>query len=130
MLTSILNTIQELPAFQELLETIKARTHLPNLVLPRATRLPVLSALHHTLHAPILFLTHRTDHALTLADELALWTPETTQLSFPEPNPLFYENAPWGTNTRRDRLIVFTKLAAPQIPGSQSPISNPQSPIS
>jgi len=129
MLTSILNTIQELPAFQELLETIKARTHLPNLVLPRATRLPVLSALHHTLHAPILFLTHRTDHALTLADELALWTPETTQLSFPEPNPLFYENAPWGTNTRRDRLIVFTKLAAPQIPGSQSPISNPQSPI-
>ncbi len=129
MLTSVLNIIKELPAFQELLEAVQARTSLPNLVLPRATRLPVLSALHQTLNAPILFLTHRSDHALTLADELALWAPEATQLSFPEPNPLFYENAPWGTNSRRDRLIVLTGLAATQIPGNPSPTSKIQSPI-
>ena len=121
MLTRLLNTFQELPAYQELTEAIQARTPLPNLVLPRTTRLPILSALHQTLRVPILFLTHRTDHALTLADELTLWAPEILQLPLPEPNPLFYENAPWGANTRRDRLIVLTTLSASQIPGIKAP---------
>ena len=129
MLTSILDTIQALPAFQEIIEAIRAGTELPNLTLPRAARLPVLSALHKTLNVPILFLTHRTDRALTLADELSLWAADTIRFSFPEPNPLFYENAPWGANTRRDRLIVLTTLAAPQIPGSQYPVSSTQYPI-
>ncbi len=129
MLTSIRNTIQELPAFQTIIKSIQTGTELPNLTLPRATRLPVLSALHQALQIPILFLTHRTDHALTLSDELSLWAPNTTQLSFPEPTPLFYENAPWGANTRRDRLIVLTKLAAPQIPGSQQPVIGDQWPV-
>jgi len=129
MLSSILNTIQEIPAFQELTEAIKARSLLPNLILPRATRLPLLSALHQKLQVPILFLTHRTDHALTLSDEISLWAPEIYQLPFPEPNPLFYENAPWGANTRRDRLIVLTTLSASQIPGVKAPSAAHQSPI-
>ncbi|MBM3144730.1 MAG: transcription-repair coupling factor [Chloroflexi bacterium] len=130
MLARILYAIQELPAFRELIEAVQAGTDLPNLTLPRAARLPVLSALHKTLQAPILFLTHRADHALTLSDELNLWAPDSPQLPFPEPNPLFYENTPWGANTRRDRLIVLTKLAIPQIPGIQPPTSNIQNPIS
>ena len=44
---------------------------------------------------------------------------------FPEPTPLFYENAAWGANTRRDRLAVLTSLAAYHIPGATLPSQPP-----
>ena len=56
-----------------------------------------------------------------LADELTLWAPKSPRLFFPEPNPLFYENAPWGLTTRRDRLMVLTTLAGYHIPGVTKP---------
>ncbi len=84
----------------------------------RAARLPWLAALWQTLARPILLLTDRNDHALLLADELALWAPKLPRLFFPEPNPLFYENAPWALSTRRDRLLTLTALAGLHVPGS------------
>ena len=66
-------------------------------------------------------MTDRNDHALMLADELALWTSKVPRLFFPEPNPLFYENAPWGLSTRHDRLLVLSTLADYHIPGLQKP---------
>lgn len=94
---------------------------LPGLGLRRAARLPVSAALHSELNLPILLVTDRSDHALTLYDELGLWKPDTIRLYFPEPNPLFYENSPWGINTRRDRLVVLTSLASYHIPGVPIP---------
>ncbi len=93
--------------------------------LRRSARLPVTAALHACLKRPILLVTDRADHALTLFDELTLWAPGATRYLFPEPNPLFYEKAPWGKNTRRDRLQVLTSLAAHQIPGAPSPADFP-----
>ena len=97
---------------------------LPPLALRRSARLPVLAALYRQvseppLYRPVLFLVDRADHALTLLDELSLWLPDAPRFYFPEPNPLFYENAPWGFTTRRDRLAVLTALAAYHIPGAQ-----------
>ncbi len=60
-----------------------------------------------------------------LADELALWASKIPRALFPEPSPLFYENAPWGLSTRRDRLQVLTSLADYQIPGSPKPALPP-----
>jgi transcription-repair coupling factor len=89
------------------------------LALRRAARLPVLAAIYLANPQPIFFLTDRADHALTLLDELNLWLPDVPKRYFPEPNPLFYENAPWGESTRRERLAVLTLLAAYHIPGAQ-----------
>ena len=91
-----------------------------SLGLQRSARLPILAALYKQCRCPILLLTDRADHALTLLDELSLWLPSETLLLFPEPTPLFYENAPWGETTRRDRLKVFTTLVASSIPGSDA----------
>ncbi len=91
---------------------------LPALGLRRSARLPVLAALWRCLGKPILLVTDRLDRALTLAEELRLWSPETPRLLFPEPTPLFYENAAWGEATRRDRLAALTALAAYHIPGA------------
>ena len=125
MLDQIISTIQAQQAFQDLLDNLENGRLLPNLGLHRAVRLPVLAALYQQLSVPVLLASDRTDYALTLADELALWCPDAPRHFFPEPNPLFYEPAAWGVTTRRDRLLALTALAALQIPGASSPETQP-----
>jgi transcription-repair coupling factor (superfamily II helicase) len=108
----------------ELLDAINTDAPFPNLALRRSARLSVLTAIYTALQRPVLLLTDRNDHALTLADELDLWASEAPRRFFPEPNPLFYENAPWGPGTRRDRLAVLTQMASYHIPGS-TPFTGP-----
>jgi transcription-repair coupling factor (superfamily II helicase) len=93
--------------------------------LRRAARLPVLAALHAQLQRPLLLLTDRTDRALTIMDELAMLAPAVLRQYFPEPTPLFYENAPWGEATRRDRLLVLTTLASYHVPRAPQPAGPP-----
>jgi transcription-repair coupling factor (superfamily II helicase) len=108
-------------ASSDLFRLVGDRQPIPPLALRRSARLPWLAALCQSLDRPLLLVTDRNDHALMLADELALWAPKLPQLFFPEPNPLFYENAPWGLTTRRDRLMVLTTLAGYHIPGVPKP---------
>lgn len=107
----ILLKIQTLPGFHDLLKLIENNDSLPNLGLSRAARLPLLASLHLKLQRPILLLTHRTDWALTLFDELAIWLQDEEFLYFPEPSSLFYESAAWGENNRRNRLLALTRLS-------------------
>ena len=111
---------------EELVSAIKDEIKLPALGLRRSARLPVMAALYQQLHYPLVLLTDRADHALTLADELILWLPDAPRLYFPEPNPLFYEDAAWGETTRRDRLLALTALANYHVPGASV---SPQPPI-
>lgn len=90
---------------------MELRHAVPGLGLLRAARLPLLAAIHLDLNVPILFITDRTDRALTILDELSFWLKGETPVYFPEPNPLFYEQASWGTATRRDRLQALASLA-------------------
>ncbi len=122
-LKKIIHQIED--ALQEQVDLIRAGKTLPSLGLRRAARLPVMAALQYALQRPILLLTDRADRVLTLADELNLWAPEISRQIFPEPTPLFYENATWGETTRRDRLNVLTVLASYHIPGAPKPDSPP-----
>ena len=117
----MLDEIRSLPSYQKLLSDIKDNHPLPGLGLARAARLPILAALYADLHRPVIFITDRSDHALTLLDELAFWSPEMARYLFPEPTPLFYEQAAWGSLTRRDRILALTALAIYHIPGAPRP---------
>ncbi len=117
----LLDTIRRLPAYQSLLATLKSGKTQPGLALPRAARLPVLAALHEDLGQPLVLVTDRADHALALHDELAFWLPDISRYIFSEPNPLFYEDAAWGSSTRRERLQTLTALAAYHLPFAQKP---------
>ncbi|MBN2550554.1 MAG: transcription-repair coupling factor [Anaerolineales bacterium] len=109
-------------ACQPLIEALKTNRGVqPSLGLRRSARLPILAALYRQLSWPLVLLTDRADHALTVLDELALWLPDALRLYFPEPTPLFYENAAWGESTRRDRLMALTTLATYHIPGAPAP---------
>jgi transcription-repair coupling factor (superfamily II helicase) len=125
MLQSLITTIQSLKPFQDLIAGLTQKIILPNQAFPRSVRLAVVAAIHAKLNIPILLITDRTDHALTLADEMRLWSPDCPQYFYPEPNPLFYENAPWGVTTRRDRLLALISLASQQIPGIQKESHSP-----
>jgi transcription-repair coupling factor (superfamily II helicase) len=116
-LESIINCIST--ASTDLFKMVSESRYVPALGLRRSARLPWLAALHQSVKRPLLLLTDRNDHALMLAEELALWAPNATRLFFPEPNPLFYENASWGMSTRHDRLHVLSSLADYHVPGVQ-----------
>jgi transcription-repair coupling factor (superfamily II helicase) len=110
---------------QSLLDAIQQGSDFSPLGLHRSARLPVLAAIYDQLKQPILLLTDRSDRALTNLEELELWIPDAPRLLFPEPTPLFYENASWGESTRRDRLLTLTMLATYHIPGAKPPVSPP-----
>jgi transcription-repair coupling factor (superfamily II helicase) len=114
-----------LPPARALLEALQARRAIPALGLRRSARLPMLAALQRAANQPILLITDRADHALTLMEELGLWAPEARRLPFPEPTPLFYEPAAWGESTRQDRLAALTALATYHIPGAPQPSRPP-----
>src|SRR4030065_2650378 len=118
-LESIITSIAS--SSSDLFRIIEQGHSIPPLGLRRAARLPWLAALHQSIDQPVLLITARNERALMLADELGVWAPQLPRLFFPEPNPLFYENAPWGLTTRRDRLMVLTNLASYHIPGSTKP---------
>src|SRR5574341_1876232 len=122
---TILNKIHELLEYQHLLKQLQANGQgLPGLGLPRAARLPVLAALHKDFDGPILLVTDRADHALSLFDELGFWV-KSPRYHFAEPNPLFYEQAAWGITTRRERLQTLTALASYHLPLAQKSESPP-----
>jgi len=89
--------------------------------LRRSARLPALAALYQELNTPVLLVVDRADRAVMLLEELGLWLPQAPRLLFPEPTPLFYENASWGDSIRRERLAALTMLASYHIPGAPRP---------
>lgn len=125
----LLEKIRSLPAYQDILKELSSQTDkqlkIPGLGLNRAARLPVLAALQGDLNLPIVLVTDRADHALTLLDEMGFWAPKSLRKLFPEPNPLFYEQAAWGSTTRRDRLQAITLLAMYHILGADRPEKPP-----
>ena len=117
---SLLNNLRSLSQYQQLLAKLNAGTSLSGLGLPRSVRLPIVAALYADMNLPILLVTDRADHALSLFDELGFWL-KSSRLLFAEPNPLFYEEAAWGVSTRRSRLQTLTALAAYHLPFVQKP---------
>ncbi|MBK9926597.1 MAG: transcription-repair coupling factor [Anaerolineales bacterium] len=120
----ILDNIRSLSQYQQLLKQLQTDGQLPGLGLPRATRLPILAALHADLNRPVLLITDRADHALSLFDELGFWV-KSPRYHFAEPNPLFYEQAAWGVATRRERLQTLIALSEYHLPFAQKPETSP-----
>lgn len=119
-MSSLFDSLRQLPAYRALLEELPKRKSIPGLGLPRSARLPILAALHADANQPILLITDRADHALAMYDELGFWVKSPRYL-FAEPNPLFYEEAAWGAATRRERLQTLTALSNYHLPFTKKP---------
>ncbi len=117
----MLETLRKQAAYQQCLDAIKVGRQPPSLGLLRSARLPVLAALCTDLNIPVLLMTDRADRASVMYDELRFWLPDFPRLFFPEPTPMFYEKAAWGSLTRRDRLQTMATLVNYFKPGNQKP---------
>jgi len=124
-LSPLLDCIRSLPDYVRLCQSLTSdRSFSLALHMPRATRPALAAALTRDLQRPVLLLLPRADQLLTLAEEIPAWDPELRILTFPDPNPLFYERAPWSPNTLRHRVTTLAKLTAdrqPAGPNSSSP---------
>ena len=120
----LLNHLRSLPPYQQLLTELNAGKSISGLGLPRSVRLPILATLYKDIKQPILLITDRADHALSLFDELGFWL-KSSRFLFAEPNPLFYEEAAWGVSTRRSRLQTLTALSVYHLPFVQTPEEPP-----
>jgi transcription-repair coupling factor (superfamily II helicase) len=121
---SLLQAIRADARYRSVLQRLLAGRAPSALGLPRAARLPVLTALHGDAKRTVLVVTDRADHALLLFDELGFWMGERRYL-FPEPSPLFYERAAWSPVTRRERIQTLSALAAYQDGGRGSALQPP-----
>lgn len=121
----MLENLRNHSVYLNTLDSIKVGKPLQGLGLSRPARLPVVASLCLDLNVPILILTDRMDRALVMTDELGFWLPEHPRYHFPEPNPMFYEQAAWGALTRRDRLAALSVLAQYHLPGNQKPAQPP-----
>ncbi len=115
----LLDKLRSVAPYQELLTNLRSGNSVASLGLPRSARLPLLAAIQNDLQRPFLLITDRADHALALFDELAFWKKSSRYL-FAEPNPLFYEQAAWSVNTRRERLQTLASLAVYHLPSVQT----------
>ncbi len=127
-LAPVLARVSAAPPVQRLAEALArggpvpatAAAHgLPVLGVPRAGRIPLVAALNRLHPAPILYVVDKTDIALALARELALWLPPEQVLLYPEPGPLFYEPQPWSASLRAERIAALAHLAAFARPGAK-----------
>lgn len=118
-LSPVLQTIRDLPGYGNLHRRLggDGKTTL-SLPLSRAARPPIAASLALDLRQPILYVVPRNDRLHALLDELNAWSPEIRLLTFPEPNPLFYEQAPWNARTINQRIRCLATLVAPRQPGA------------
>ena len=121
----MLNRIRSHPDYQALLSALERGQRLDSLSLARAARYPILAALNQDLNLPILLILARSDQFIIALDEFQFWRGAGCILSYPEPTPLFYEHAAWGSTTRRERLNSLATLASYHLPSLEKPVSPP-----
>jgi transcription-repair coupling factor (superfamily II helicase) len=111
-LTPLLRFLRHTPEYEDTLARIRQRSSALGLDLPRAARVPFAVALAKDVPAPVLLVAPRSDRMLDLLEELPAWGPQLEILPFPEPNPLFYEPAPWGRRVLWRRARALAVLGA------------------
>ncbi len=117
-LSPLLPKLRALPGYGDLQARLRTGEAGQPERLPRAARPPIIAALAQDLPAPLVVIVARSDRMLTLTQELNAWAPRLEVATFPEPNPLFYERAPWGPRTRHQRAALLARLTAPEQPGA------------
>ncbi|MBL8093777.1 MAG: transcription-repair coupling factor [Anaerolineales bacterium] len=110
-LSPLLDLIRALPGYAAVRARAQAGERRLDLGLIRAARPAIAAALAHDLGRPTLIVAARPDRATAFADELPIWWPGAVVRAFPEPAPMFYEPAVWGSRTLGERIGALSAWA-------------------
>ncbi len=118
-LYGVLDVIRQQNAYRGLLASLSADGRdKVSLGLIRAARAYVIAALATDMNRPTLIITARVDRAHNFTEQLLAWSPGLRVLTYAEPNPIFYERAPWGPRSTQARLEVLADLVNGSRPGT------------
>ncbi len=112
-LTGLLDVLRRTEAYQTLLHSLRNQQPVPDQHILRAARPFVVAALAQDLTRPIILLAGRVDRTHNIAEQLPVWVPGVPIQRFAEPSVIFYEHAPWTTNTIHGRLSTLAALVKP-----------------
>jgi transcription-repair coupling factor (superfamily II helicase) len=117
-LSGLLPLIEEVPAYQQLVDNLQQSSAGAMVDIARVQGLDVISsarpylltALYRRLGRPVVLLTARAERVTYWTEQLRIWTGSDAVLPFPEPDALPYERVPWARETVSDRLSALTAL--------------------
>lgn len=112
-LSGLLPALRETAAFAELREQLESAPMPLEEPVVRAARPYVVATLAQHATSPTLVICGRTDRAHDIAEQLLAWLPAARVLRLQEPEPMFYDHAPWTDTTIRSRIQVLAALAPP-----------------
>ena len=112
-LNGLLDILRQTDIYQTVLRSLRDRHSVPDQHMLRAASPFFVGALAQDLARPILLITGRVDRAHNLAEQLPVWLPDHAVQRFAEPSVIFYERAPWTSNTLHNRLITLSSLVKP-----------------
>jgi len=121
----MLSHIQGLDAFKKIISDFQSDHFQYNLGILRSARLTLTAAFLKSLNWPIIYVVERMDQAINITDELGFWVKNDIIQLFPEPTPMFYEKASWGSLARKDRIQALTRLSQYHLPGIERPVDAP-----
>ena len=122
-LSGLLDLIQEIPAYQELLSQVREGDGAGSLALLRAARPALVAALVEDLEHPVLLVMSRPDQVNGTIEQLRQWLPAPERvIRFSEPEALPFERIPWSTETVRERLGAIASLVEWQPGESVAPV--------
>ena len=129
-LSPLLPVLRQLPGYDELKDRVNpGRRVFLQVHLPRSIRPAIVAALHQDFDLPILYASARQDRVLAMKEELPAWDQRITPILLPEPDPLFYEIAPWGEPTRLGRAAALSALIRDRTPGLPASDAIQSSPV-
>ena len=107
-LNGLLDLLGRQESYRALLADLKPGA---SLGLIRPARPFVVAGLARDTVRPVVVITSRIDLAHNLSEQLRAWSPNLSVLTYTEPNPIFYERAPWGPRSTQARLQVLAALS-------------------
>ena len=108
-LSRLLNLIEQMPVYRQLLEGLKKRGD-SNVVVLDAAKPYLIAALYESLRLPMLVVTAQPEGCKKLHEQLLSWCHSSQVKLFPEPDALPYERLASDTATELERVQVLTSL--------------------
>ena len=107
-LTRLLNLIEEMPAYRQLLDELRQNTRV---IILDGAKPYFIAALYQSRRLPMMVVTAQPEKSRRLYEQLLAWS-SSNQLQFlPEPDTLPYERAISDAATEQERVRVLSALA-------------------
>ena len=109
-LTQLLQLIEEMPAYRQLVGELKQQNGSTRVVVLDAAKPYLIAGLYQSLRRPMLIVTAQPENCKKLYEQLLTWCSSTRVKLLPEPDVLPYQRIASDTSTELERIQVLSAL--------------------